>query len=408
MSDETYQGGAEVAVRQAPARTVDLRDRATDSWTDVVAEASKLGTMIANTEFVPKGLRGDGAKVTAAILFSRELGLPPMTGLGSTHVIEGKAGISAEMMRALVLQAGHELAVKKMDRTTCEIWGRRKGAEEWTKATWTIQEAQQTKVFISKEKGWQPLSTKSNWQSWPAEMLLARCTTRLIRMIFPDVAHGMRTVEELEDMSEVVDGEVVEAPAPAAPVQRKRKERPAPAETPAPVEAEVVDDGDTSDAAAPDASKTVQRRRMSRPAPRPTPAAQEKTEPAKPADDIVDAEVDTLPEEPTETGTLVDAEVVEEADPTSPATPTEVTDISDKRRKAGTIVAIKHFERLDVKDRAERLWLMSEFTGRKIGSTNDLTDQELHALNHILERAKDMAVFQKMLDQKRAEREPSK
>jgi len=396
MSDETYEGGAEIALRHTPSRTVDLRDRATDSWTDVVADASQLGSMIANTEFVPRGLRGDAAKVTAAILYSRELGLPPMTGLGGTHVIEGKAGISAELMRALVLQAGHELAIKRSDRTACEIWGRRKGTEEWTTATWTIQEAQQTKVFISKEKGWLPLASKSTWASWPAEMLLARATTRLVRMIFPDVAHGMRSVEELEDMSEVVDAEVVGSAPPAPePVQRRRVPRPSPRaeRTPAPA-AEPVESvaevAETEEAV----PEPVQRQRAARPAPRPTAPSAPSKAVENHAVAPVEAEVDTLPEEPAPTATapkpepeVVDAEVVEEA--------------QSKPLRAAITTALMHFKRLGVEDRAERLWLTGQIVGRKITSTNDLTLDEARALAHMMERQKDLAALQAAIDHQR-------
>ena len=389
MSDE-YEGGAEVvAVRHTAGRAVDLRDRNTDSWTDVVADASQLGSMIANTEFVPKGLRGDAAKVTAAILYSRELGLPPMTGLGGTHVIEGKAGISAELMRALVLQAGHELAIKRSDRTVCEIWGRRKGTEEWTKATWTIQEAQQTRVFISKEKGWQPLASKANWVAWPAEMLLARCTTRLVRMIFPDVAHGMRSVEELEDMSEAVDAEVVESvPVVAEPVQRRRVPRPAarserPAmarETAEPVEVADVVEVEEAATVAP-----VERQRVARPAPRPASKPVENRATATAAAVPALAEVDTLPDEP-EDGEVVDAEVVDDA-PAAAAAPA---------RKAIALVQM-HWTRLGVTDRAERIWYTSVLVKREISSTNDLSLDELRELVNRLERAKDIDAVNAMI-----------
>ncbi|MEA5054266.1 MAG: hypothetical protein VB093_12590, partial [Propionicimonas sp.] len=89
---------------QAPiaARQSDLRDVATDSWTDVLGDVINLARGIAGTEFVPNGLRGSIEKTSAAILYGRELGLPPMTALGSVHVVEGRAGISAEAMRALI------------------------------------------------------------------------------------------------------------------------------------------------------------------------------------------------------------------------------------------------------------------------------------------------------------------
>lgn len=387
-------------------RAVDLRDRATDSWTDVLDDVITLARGIANTEFVPKGLRGSMEKTSAAILYSRELGLEPLTGLGSVHVIEGKAGISAEMMRALVLRAGHELAIKRSDRSVCEIWGRRKGTEEWTKATFTMDEANQTQVFISKEKGWGPLSAKSQWRSWPAEMLLARATTRLVRMIFPDVAHGMRTAEELQDMT-MLDAEGMDAPPVQEPIRRqpkasqesgrKRVARPAPKkQEPAEEttgEAETVEET-TTEPEAPADPVSRSRTRTARPAPRPAPASEpvKKPEPEAPAGTTVE----TLPEDDAEP---VDAEIVDD----EPAKD-EPEELPEASRKAIALVQM-HFNRLEVTDRAERLWITGQLTGRAVTTTKQLNLDELRGLVTVLERCKDMGAVNARLDAKRLDGE---
>lgn len=360
-----------VHVAQPTNRTVDLRNRATDSWTDVLDDTIMLSRGICNTEFVPKGLRGSEAKVTAAMLYGRELGLPPMTGLGSIDVIEGKAAVSAEMQRALILQAGHELQISESTRERCVIRGRRKGSEEWTTATWTIQEAGQTQVFISKDKGWGPLSAKTQWRSWPTEMLLARATTRLARMIFPDVVHGMRSTEELQDMQQedAAGAAVVEQMPEPSPVQRRRvaprtpQARAAEVAQPAPVaDPEPVAQVDELPA------EPVQRARAPRPQPRGQAQEEAKAETAQPE--------------------IVDAEVVEEVKAPSKA--------------VGIVQA--HWKRLGVDERAERLWYAGVVVGREISSHNDLTADELHKLIAVLERSKSIDAINALVDQSWATR----
>lgn len=356
-----------VHVAQPTNRTVDLRNRATDSWTDVLDDTIMLSRGICNTEFVPKGLRGSEAKVTAAMLYGRELGLPPMTGLGSIDVIEGKAAVSAEMQRALILQAGHELQIAESTREKCVIRGRRKGSEEWTTATWTIQEAGQTQVFISKDKGWGPLSAKTQWRSWPTEMLLARATTRLARMIFPDVVHGMRSTEELQDMQQedAAGAVVVEQMPEPSPVQRRRvaprtpQARAAEVAQPAPVaDPEPVAQVDELPA------EPVQRAR----APRPQPRGQK------------GQEVEAGSSQPE----IVDAEVVEEVK-------------APPSKGVGLVQA--HWKRLGVDERAERLWYASVIVGREISSHNELGADELHKLMATLERAKTIDAINALVDQ---------
>lgn len=389
MSEEYANpySGELVPVTQVTNRTVDLRDRATDSWTDVASDVIKLAEIIAPTEFVPTGLRGSQAKVTAAILYSRELGLAPMTGLGSTHVIEGKAGISAELMRALILQTGHDLEILESTREVCRMRGRRRGSETWTEASWTIQEARNTKVFLSKEKGWGALASKSQWVSWPADMLLARATTRLARMIFPDVIHGLRSTEELQDMSEVeevaVPGIVAAAPAPvqrrrvAAPKPRGQVPAPAPAEQSvqeAPVKsAPPAADDEPADAEVVEEHAPVQRLRVAPPrprgqAPRPEPEA-------KPP-----AEEHHQSPEPASV-------VIQDDDPVS----------------EGQVQAIvMHLQgRLGVTDREDRLYWAAIAAGiddpTSLGSTKDLTQVQARAAIDRLGRVRDRAGLDALL-----------
>lgn len=220
-------GGEVMPYVAAPAanRASDLRDVATDSWTDVLGDVVTLSRGIAGTEFVPAGLRGSVEKTTAAILYGRELGLPPMTALGSIHVIDGRAGTSAESMRALILQAGHELEIREMTTSRCRIAGRRRGSESWTEAV--AAKAEFDQVRIRTRGGSMKLTEKDNWRNWPAEMLLARATTRLARMMFADVIHGMRSTEELSDMTETGQAPAAgQVPAPAGRTRVARKRKP--------------------------------------------------------------------------------------------------------------------------------------------------------------------------------------
>ena len=124
-----------IPARDPRPAAVDLRQAATDSWTEVVRDVILLAENIASTEFGPPSLRGSVPKTTAAVLYGRELGLPPMTALGGVHVIQGRAGISAELMRALILRDGHELHIAESTEIRCILRGRRRGQDEWTSAS---------------------------------------------------------------------------------------------------------------------------------------------------------------------------------------------------------------------------------------------------------------------------------
>ena len=192
----------EVAVVQAVQPAAD-----TDSWVDVLVPVGTLAKSIADTDFVPDHFRGRVGSVAAAILYGREVNLPPMSSLTSIHVVKGKPSLSAESMRGLVLAAGHEIQFVEANSSRCVVAGRRRGQERWTEASFSMDDARRAGL------------SGGNWNKYPQEMMVARATTRLCRMMFPDVISGLRTVEEAEDMPDSP------STPPAAPTKRKRVTR---------------------------------------------------------------------------------------------------------------------------------------------------------------------------------------
>jgi hypothetical protein len=190
----------------------------TDSWVAVVRDVTLLSQQIADTEFVPRGLRGSIPATAAAILYGREVGLPPMTALSQIAVVDGRPALSAEAMRALVLAAGHEITFDETTSATCRIRGRRLKSTTWTPVEWTIDTARRAGL----------LRRGSAWESYPRAMLAARATTELCRLVFPDVIHGFRSVEELDAAD--VAGATPEPPSrrDRATVSRRRKSAAAP------------------------------------------------------------------------------------------------------------------------------------------------------------------------------------
>lgn len=183
-----------------------------DGWVAQLDQVGQLAGLIAQTEFVPGALRGKPAAVGAAILAGRELGIGPMTSLQHLHVIDGRPSMSAQLMRALVLGAGHTIRVVESSSTRCTITGRRRGEDEWSSVTWTVQEARQAGV-----------EGKSNWKKYPRQMLVARATGELCRNLFADVLGGMAyTVEEAGDIGADGFGPDVAAAPTAAPKRVSR------------------------------------------------------------------------------------------------------------------------------------------------------------------------------------------
>lgn len=178
---------------------------------DILGQAAELAQKIAPTEFVPTALRNKPAAVVAAILTGHEVGLPPMASLSNIHIIEGKPTLSAQAMRALVLSKGHTLAFEEMTISRVTIVGQRRGEENPTKVTWTLDDAKRAS-----------LDQKPNWKRYPRAQLIARATGELCRAVFADVIGGIAyTTEELQDEG----GEALSGASPPEGEKPKNRRR---------------------------------------------------------------------------------------------------------------------------------------------------------------------------------------
>lgn len=254
---------SELAIIEPPAPVPAAR---LDSWVSVVGDVAKLAEHIAETDFIPRALRGNPAAITAAILYGREVGLPPMQSLRWVNVIDGRPALAAESMRALVLAAGHELVFVESSGARCVARGRRRGATQWHEVEWTLDQAQRAGLT-----GGGP---RSAWTKYPRSMLKARCTSELCRDVFPDVTGGFAAVEELDVMPDDGSTRAVEAPGESTGTVRRGRPRaprePAEEGAPSPP-ADGADSGQVTPVPAPSRSRVPTSASASRGMPAPEP-----------------------------------------------------------------------------------------------------------------------------------------
>lgn len=172
-------------------------------WADEFLETARVSSELARTRFVPESLwvwrKRDGqdvfdaqattAQVTAAIVTGRELGLSPMAALRSIDVINGTPALRAVALRGILLAFGHDIWVVEATNHRATVSGCRGGSDRVQTITWTMDDA--------KQRG---LDGKPNWRKQPRNMLIARATGDVARLVAADALLGIPyTVEELED-----------------------------------------------------------------------------------------------------------------------------------------------------------------------------------------------------------------
>jgi 5'-3' exonuclease len=127
--------------------------------------------------------------VLSTIIAGRELGLPTMASLRAFHIVEGKHQMHADLIRALVLRSGLVEYFRCTERTPerATFAAKRKGDPELS-LTYTVAEAQAAGL----------VKAKSGWEKNPADMCVARASSKLARLVAPEIVFGIYAPEEFD------------------------------------------------------------------------------------------------------------------------------------------------------------------------------------------------------------------
>ncbi len=154
-------------------------------------EAKELSTaMFASRLF---SAYGHPAGIMATVLAGREIGMQAMTALRAFHIIDGRPTLSAGAIHAMVLRSGQAEYFRCAERTNerCTFVTKRRGEPEQS-LTFTLEDARM--AWAKDDAAWK----KSGYGRNPADMLVARTSTKLARLVYPDVVHNLYAPEEME------------------------------------------------------------------------------------------------------------------------------------------------------------------------------------------------------------------
>lgn len=187
-------------------------------WLTAANDARSLAQQLVHSFFVPMAYKPQGqngtevavANATGAILLGQSLGLDPLTSLQQIYVVHGRPGMYSKMKVALAQREGHRIWEEEYSPERSTWAGQRKGSEDVVRITLTIEDA--------KRAGW---TSNAAYAKTPADMLAARCSSRVVDRIAADALFGLRSIEDLDDEPEPavtvarVDAKAILASAPA-------------------------------------------------------------------------------------------------------------------------------------------------------------------------------------------------
>jgi predicted Fe-S protein YdhL (DUF1289 family) len=168
-------------------------------WLTAANDARSLAQQLVHSFFVPQAYKPQGqngveiavANATGAILLGQSLGLDPLTSLQQIYVVHGRPGMYSKMKVALAQREGHRIWEEEYTPERSTWAGQRKGSEDVVRITLTIEDA--------KRAGW---TSNAAYAKTPADMLAARCSSRVVDRIAADALFGLRSIEDLDDEPE--------------------------------------------------------------------------------------------------------------------------------------------------------------------------------------------------------------
>lgn len=159
-------------------------------------ERLQYAKALAQAGLLPRAYQQNPANVLIAMEKGEAIGIHHMTAMESVHVINGKATLSAELMRALIVRAGHQFDVTVITREKAVVECARR---ERPDRVFTIEFTEED----AKEAGLLAGPNKDNWRKYRKQMLVARVTSFAARTHFSDVLAGMVYVPE--ELGAIVD-----------------------------------------------------------------------------------------------------------------------------------------------------------------------------------------------------------
>lgn len=196
------QASASLALSPYQLRAIELREEISQDATPraivprTFAEAQAFASAIANSSLVPFALKERAPDILMIVLAGAELGIAPIRSLSMFHVIEGVPKLSSEALGAIVTASPlcEYLEPRELANDRVVFAGKRRGRPEVTLA-YTEEDVKRANLDRPTRNG-----GVSNHVKFPRDMKVARCRAALVRMLWPDLAAGITTKEEAEDL----------------------------------------------------------------------------------------------------------------------------------------------------------------------------------------------------------------
>lgn len=196
---------------------------------EALQRAAKL---FASSDIVPQRYQGNVANTFIALDVAMRIGVPGLQALQHLYVVHGNPSWSSQFLIACFNKSGRFSALRYefSGQQDADSWGCRAWAVE--KDTGERLEGAVVTIGLAKKEGWHGKSG-SKWQTMPQQMLMYRAASWFVRAFAPEIAMGLHTAEEIQDvydMAQSPNGHYEMSSGEIAAQQQSVPEDPAPAD----------------------------------------------------------------------------------------------------------------------------------------------------------------------------------
>ncbi len=203
------------AVTVAPAQTTSLAPtRAGFFDLESFELMQRISKAFSSSDLVPQQYRGNLANCMIALDMAQRIGANPLMTMQNLYVVHGTPGWSSKFLIATVNACGRFTSLRYEWRGEpgqpeygCRAWAIERETGERLEGIWV------TWKMVNAE-GWASKSG-SKWKTMPDQMFVYRAAAFWQRAYAPELAMGLQTVEDLDDVIDVTPRQVTPAAKPA-------------------------------------------------------------------------------------------------------------------------------------------------------------------------------------------------
>lgn len=174
--------------------------------------AQRAANMLAKSTLVPKEFQNNIPNCVIALNMAYRIGADPLMVMQNLYVVHGRPSWSAQFLIATFNTCGRFSALR------FEFFGKKNG-DDWGCRAWAIEKSTGQKLVgsdidlpLAKAEGWHG-KAGSKWKTMTQQMLMYRAAAWFVRAYAPELAMGLHTVDENEDIDPVpydaVTGEII-------------------------------------------------------------------------------------------------------------------------------------------------------------------------------------------------------